>query len=276
MAIHRSQSFMRETAQLRYEPVQKRVRARSGGRVWADSRRAALVWEPRRVVPSYALPIDDVDAALSPAPAVGAEERPVRTGHGGPPVFDPRTAFAVHTCEGDALSLSANGTVLDGAAFRPADPDLRDYLVLDFAAFDDWRDEEEPVIGHPRDPFHRIDILRSSRRVQIALDGEEVADTTGARLLFETLITPRFYLRREDVRMERLAPSATRTICAYKGHASYWSLDAGGRQHPDMAWTYEQPLSDARDVAGLIAFFDERMDVTLDGEPRKRPVTPWS
>jgi uncharacterized protein (DUF427 family) len=112
--------------------------------------------------------------------------------------------------------------------------------------------------------------------VQILVDGVTVADSTSARLLFETWLGARFYLPREDVRMDLLTPSSTRTACAYKGRASYWSVQVDGRTHPDLAWTYEQPLSDAAEVAGHLAFFDEHVDVILDGEPRPRPVTPWS
>jgi uncharacterized protein (DUF427 family) len=97
-----------------------------------------------------------------------------------------------------------------------------------------------------------------------------VADTTRARLLCETSLPLRFYLPREDVRVE-LHPSSQRTYCPYKGHASYWSVDAGGRRCEDLGWSYEQPLPDAVAMTGLVAFWDERVDVFLDGERRERP-----
>jgi len=141
--------------------------------------------------------------------------------------------------------------------------------VLGFPAFD-WLEEDERVVSHPRDPFHRVDVRPSSRHVRIELDGEVVADTTRARMLFETQLPTRFYLPREDVRVP-LRASATRSFCPYKGAASYLSAQVGGRRHEDLAWSYEQPFPELGAVAGLVAFWDERVDVVLDGERRPRP-----
>ena len=148
-------------------------------------------------------------------------------------------------------------------------------MVLDFGAFDAWYEEDELNVGHPRDPFHRIDVLPSSRHVRLELDGQVLAESSRPTLLFETMLPARYYLPREDVRAE-LVPSGTRTFCAYKGQASYWTAAPGGPVLADIAWTYENPLHDAARVRGLIAFFDERIDVTLDSERLARPVTPWS
>lgn len=267
---------MRGLGDLRYVPTPKHVRARVGGRTVVDSRRAVLVWEPKRVVPSYAVPDSDIEAALAPAPAAEVKQRPERMGSDSPAVLTPSTPFGAHTCDGEVLSIKVDGAELAGAGFRPADPDLNGYVVLDFAAFDEWLEEAERIFGHPRDPFKRIDVRRSASRLQVEVDGVQLADSTSARLLFETWLPPRFYLPREDVRMELLKPSATTTTCAYKGHASYWSVEVGGRVHDDLAWTYEQPLSDGTEVAGYVTFYDERVDVIVDGERRARPVTPWS
>ncbi len=267
-----SSRFSGGLADLRYEPVHKRVRARAGGRTFVDSRHAVVVWEPRRVVPSYAFPAADLRASLSPADDVAVSEHPVQLEEGGPPVLDPRTGFAVHTCPGQSLTLESGGVTLAGAGFQPADPELKDLVVLDFDAFDEWLEEAEPIVGHPRNPFSRIDVRLSDSPVRIEVDGVVVAESTAARLLFETGIATRYYLPREDVRMDLLTPTDTRTTCAYKGHATYWAI--GGR--PDLAWTYDEPLADVRDIAGYIAFFTERVDVFLDGERQPRPVTPWS
>lgn len=267
-----SARFFESLDELRHEPVRKRVRALAGGRTFVDSRRAVLVWEPRRVVASYAFPAGDVRAVLKPVEGVAGQEHPVRVEEGGPTVLDPRTGFAVHSCPGQPLTLEADRVRLDAAGFRPDDPDLQGHVILDFAAFDEWFEEADPIVGHPQDPFHRIDIRLGDSRVQVDVDGVVVADSTAARLLFETNIATRYYLPREDVRMDLLIPSDTRTTCAYKGHAAYWSV--GG--HRDLAWTYDEPLSDARDVAGHIAFFNERVDMIVDGQRQARPVTPWS
>ena len=109
----------------------------------------------------------------------------------------------------------------------------------------------------------------------MVLDGQVLADTTRARMLFETMLPVRYYLPAEDV-VAASEPSPTRTYCAYKGEASYWSVDVAGRTVRDLAWTYQSPLPEAAEVKGYVAFFDERLDLVVDGEPRERPTTPWS
>ncbi len=279
MALRVGELLFQSTSQLRCEPTTKRVRARLGGRTVVDTTAALLVWEPRRVVPTYAVPVADLAAEPVEAPAP-EEDRSltiplVTLGAGGPPVIE-SADFALHTAEGDEVTLRVDGADHAGAAFRPADPDLAGYLILDFDAFEEWLEEEEPIRGHPRDPFHRVDIRLSSRRVRIELDGEVLADTSRPRLVFETKLPPRCYLPREDVRQELLEPSSTRTICAYKGEASYFSLALADRTVADIAWSYPAPLPDAVELAGYLSFFDERVDVVVDDELRARPQTPWS
>jgi uncharacterized protein (DUF427 family) len=265
--------------ELRYEPTAKRIRAVVGDETVVDSTRAVLLWEPRRVVPSYAVPVDDVRGELVPAGAAGANDVD-QLGVWVPalserPVLDPRVPFAAHTAEGDVVDVRAVGQVRPGAGFRPSDADLAGYVVLDFGAFDAWYEEDEHNLAHPRDPFHRIDVLASSREVTLELDGQVLAQSSRPVLLFETMLPTRYYLPREDVRAE-LIPSDTRTYCAYKGQASYWSIPVGDDLVADLAWTYQYPLHDALKVGGLVAFFDERVDVLVDGERRERPITPWS
>ena len=162
--------------------------------------------------------------------------------------------------------------LLEGAVEECSDPDLSGFVAVRWGAVDRWLEEDEEVVGHPRDPFHRIDIRRSSRLVEVSLDGRVVAESRRPVLLFETGLPVRHYLPREDVWMGMLTPSDERTTCAYKGHASYFSAP----EHPDIAWTYEEPLPDAEQIRGLIAFFGERSDIALDGEMQERPRTQWS
>lgn len=248
--------------ELRYEPTAKRVRAVLGDVSVVDSTRALLVWEPRRISPTFAVPAADVRAELLPARADADGEAP--------DLLHPGIPFAVHSWPGAELTLRAGGATRERAAFRPADPDLAAYVLLDFDAFDSWYEEDERIFSHPRDPFHRVDIRRSSRHVRVELDGEPIADTHRPTLVFETRLPARFYLPREDV-LADLRASEKRTSCPYKGHASYWSVDAGGRRHEDVAWTYATTLPDTGLLAGLVAFFDERVDVIVDGERRERP-----
>lgn len=260
----------------RIHPVHKWLRACHGGKTVVDSRQALLVWEPGRVVPSYAVPVEDVDGDLAPYTGEARDAVPVRMGSDGPPVVAPGTPFNVHSCAGTALNVRTGGGDLVGAAFAPQDAELSGYVVLDWHAFDEWFEEEQAVIGHPHDPFIRIDCLPSSRHIVVALDGEMLADTSRAVMLFETLLPVRYYIPREDIRMDLLERSDTQTVCAYKGVASYWSANAAGETVPDIAWSYPEPLHDAVPVVNLVSFFNEGTDLIVDGETVPRPVTPWS
>jgi len=107
--------------------------------------------------------------------------------------------------------------------------------------------------------------------VRVERDGEVLAESAAPYVLFEPPLPVRYYLPAADVRMDRLRPSQKRTFCAYKGEASYWSLD-----EEDVAWTYPQPLREAAEVKDRVAFFNEQVDLVVDGIPLERPVTPWS
>ncbi|WP_203453542.1 DUF427 domain-containing protein [Jiangella aurantiaca] len=263
--------------ELRFEPSPKRVRALVGGQTWADTTTAMVVWEPRRIVPGYAVPEADLDAELLPAdPSPEAEAHPVRMDADGPPVLDPRTPFSVRSTPGEPLSLRRGGTTLEAAGFRADDRDLAGYVLLDYAAFDQWLEEDDQNFAHARDPFKRIDVRSTSRHLVISVDGVVLAESTRAKLLFETHLPVRTYLPREDVRMDLLVPSDTRSWCAYKGQARYWSAQVNSQVRRNLAWSYEQPLSDGVEVKDRMTFFDEKVDVTVDGKPRPRPVSPWS
>jgi uncharacterized protein (DUF427 family) len=272
MATRVRAALMRELGELRYEPTDKRIRATLGDHEVIDSTRAMLVWEPKRIVPSYAVPLDDVDGELiASALRVDAANAIVVPQLDGRPVYDPSVPFAVHTTEGQALDLKADAGAREGAAFRPADDALSGYVIVDFGAFDAWYEEDELNVGHPRDPFHRIDIVHSTRHVKIERDGAVLAESTSPYMLFEPPLPVRYYLQASDVSLDLLTQSTTRTYCAYKGQASYWSIG-----DEDLAWTYREPLREAAEVTDRIAFFNERVTVRVDGRELERPVTPWS
>ena len=268
---------------LRYEPTAKRVRVCLGGEPVADTREARLVWEPRRVVPTYAVPIAGLSAQLVPAGAESGDDEAgaawLATSDAGvrlpeslparPRSDDPlrRPLLPGHRVRRHRGRRHGRGR----EAYQPDDPDLADYVILEFDAFE-WREEDEHIVSHPHDPFGRIDVLHSSRHVRVEHDGRLLAESTRPMLLFETLLPVRFYLPREDVAV-RLQLSDTVTYCAYKGRATYYSVPDGPR---DVAWAYHQPLHDAEIVRDRVCFFDEHLDVTVDGERRDRPVTPWS
>ncbi|MBV9339161.1 MAG: DUF427 domain-containing protein [Solirubrobacterales bacterium] len=271
------EALMGRLAELRYEPTEKRIRAMLADRPVIDSKRAMLVWEPKRVTPAYAVPADDIDAELSRATssedpgglATSADRALELVGR---PVYDPSVPFSVHTTDGQSLDVRIDDERHENVAFRPTDPALEGYVILEFDTFDAWYEEDELNVGHPRDPFHRIEIVHSSRSVRVELGGALIAESTTPYLLFEPPLPVRYYLPAEDIVDGALRPSETRTRCAYKGEAAYWSTD--GDQ--DVAWSYAEPLREAREVTGRIAFFNERVDLIIDGQHLNRPITPWS
>lgn len=265
--------------ELRVHPVDARLRAQVGAELVVNTDRGLLVWEPRRIVPTYAVPVADVYGELVPWDGPAGQEHgiDVEALGVGAKVLDPRSPFAAHTAAGRALSIRTGGQgPLEGAAFAFDDPELDGHVALDFAAFSSWTEEDDPVVGHPQDPFHRVACRRTSRHVVVELDGQVLADSRRAVLLLETGLPGRYYLPRSDVRPDVLTPSATRTECAYKGVASYWSARVGDRVVPDLAWSYDEPLTEAVPVAGRVCFWSERTDLSLDDEPVARPHTPWS
>ncbi len=240
-----------------------------------DSTKAMIVWEPRRIVPSYAVPVEDIDAPLQPAAAdATAEELAVR----GRWRAGARPADRLRRATPSTVSRSTSSprTRLPNAAFVADDPDLEGYAIIDFDAFDEWREEDELLVAHARDPFGTVDTRRSSRQVVIEINGTTIADSTRSVMLFETFLPTRYYLPRDDVRMDLLEPTDTQTACAYKGFASYWSANVDGTVVRDVAWSYEDPHNYATAVKGMISFFNERVDVSVDSVPLERPRTPWS
>ena len=138
-------------------------------------------------------------------------------------------------------------------------------------AVDEWLEEDEPIVGHVRDPYSRIDVRKTSRRVRVSLNGEVLAESDRAKVLYESGLRPRWYLPKEDVRMDLLKPSESRTTCAYKGHASYWSVG----DEKDIVWTYREPLHDALPVKGMLCFYDERVELEAERQesPMSRPTS---
>src|SRR3954471_504649 len=220
MAVRMRDVRRRTMEELRFEPTPKRVRAMLGDGVLVDSTDAVLVWEPRRVLPSYAVPEAQLECDLEPSAAVHDRPADDQLLHGGFP-------FGVHSTNGEALTVQAVGERREDSAFRPADADLAGRVVLDFHAFDAWFEEDEPILAHPRDPFHRVDIRRGSRHVRVEAVGEVIAESSRPQVVFETSLPVRYYLPREDVRVA-LTPTDRITRCAYKGEAAVLSFEAGG------------------------------------------------
>jgi uncharacterized protein (DUF427 family) len=242
---------------VRVEQGAKRVRAYLGGRMVADTRRPHLVWEIP-YYPAYYIPLADVAEELDP------------TG---------KTEHSPSRGEAQVFDVQVEGATAESAAKRYADSPveaLRDLVRFEWAAMDEWLEEDEPVYVHPRDPYKRVDILASSRHVRVEVDGVTVADSVRPRILFETGLPPRHYLPLSDVRTELFRPSDTQTHCPYKGTAGYWWVDTGRRVYEDLVWIYRTPLPESQKVAGLACFYNEKVDLYVDGELQERPRTPFS
>jgi uncharacterized protein (DUF427 family) len=238
------------------EPSPRWVRTYCRGAKIADSRRALLMFE-RGPIPTYWFPMEDVQRDH-----LTAEGRPSPSG----------TMF---------WTLQVGDRVIEKAARSQWEPTgdravLKDHIAFYWAKMDAWYEEDDEVFVHPRDPYHRVDVLRSSRRIRVEIEGEAVADTTRPCLLFETGLPARYYIPKQDVRMDRLVPSDTTTSCPYKGVATYWSIGAGDTALKDIVWCYAAPIPECPKIENLLSFFNERVDIFVDGDRQPRPKTAWS
>jgi uncharacterized protein (DUF427 family) len=130
---------------------------------------------------------------------------------------------------------------------------------------------------HPRNPYSRVDALRSTRRVRVELEGVVLAESSSPVMVFETGLPTRYYLNRTEVDFTHLTKSDTVTACPYKGKTTgYWSVRLDDAVHADLAWSYDFPTRQLLPIAGLIAFYNEKVDIVLDGKPLDRPVTHFS
>lgn len=144
---------------------------------------------------------------------------------------------------------------------------IRGYLSFVWGKMDAWYEEDEEVFVHARDPYTRIDAIPSSRHIQVVIGGRLVADSRRPVIVYETGLTPRYYLPGEDVRLDLLTPTNTSTRCPYKGLAGYWSAKIDGKIYKDVVWSYREPLPEVHEIAGLLSFYSEAVDaVYIDGE----------
>jgi uncharacterized protein (DUF427 family) len=243
---------------VRVEPGPKRVRAYLDGIPVVDSAHVRLVWEQPNY-PVYYFPLDDVRSDLL-HPTGETRHSPSR---------------------GDAqlCDVRVGDRVAPAAAYRYADSpleELRDLVAFTWSAMDHWFEEDEEVHVHPRSPYTRVDILPSSRVVRVEIDGVIVAESSHPTLLFETGLPTRYYFAKPDVRLDLLVPTESSSGCPYKGTARYWSVVIGDIVHADYAWAYDYPLPESIRVAGLICFYNERVDLFVDGEHQERPKTKFS
>jgi uncharacterized protein (DUF427 family) len=243
-----------------FEDSPRWIRARLAGETVVDSRSAKLLHEHGHL-PVYYFPVGEVRADLL-EPTDHSTHCPFK---------GDASYWSVRV--GDRVAENAVWGYLDPIEGAPA---LAGYRAFYWDRMDEWLEEDEPAIVHARDPYHRIDVLDTSRHVRVSLEGQLLAETRRARVLFETGLPPRWYFPPEDVRRELLVDSDSTSGCAYKGFASYWSVQLGETLDDDLVWTYREPRRDAERVRDYLAFFNERVDLEVDGELQERPVTQWS
>jgi uncharacterized protein (DUF427 family) len=239
----------------------RRVRVTFGGETIADSKRVMLLREAK-CLPVYYFPRQDVRTDL----------------------MQPTEHRTHCPYKGDAFywSIRVGAKVGENAAWSYFDPPascaaINDHFAFRWSMMDAWHEEEEEIFVHPRDPYKRIDVLQSSRRVRVIVNGETIADTRRPRLLFETGHPTRYYIPLDDIRGDLLSPSETESRCPYKGIASYWSVKAGGKKFSDLAWSYPDPIPECPKIKGLVCFFQEReATIHVDGEELPKLRTKWS
>ncbi|HEV3130074.1 MAG TPA: DUF427 domain-containing protein [Solirubrobacteraceae bacterium] len=236
------------------EPTPRRVRVEVGRETIADSRRAFLLHESG-LQPIYYFPPRDVRSDL----------------------LEPSDRVTHCPKKGDASYFTirvGDRVVENGAWYYPepidsAPPQLQGLIAFYFDRVDRWLEEAEEISVHPRDPYHRIDVIPSDSQVRISLDGEVLAETTRALALFESNLPVRWYLPREDV-LVNLEPSEKVTHCPYKGQAGYYSAAVDGGE--DLAWYYAEPKPEVGAIAGRICFWNERVDIEVDGSSQEQPA----
>jgi len=244
-----------------FEPSPRRVRVIFNGETIADSTNARLLFETRHL-PVYYFPRGDVRMGLLTA-----------TDH---------HTFCPYKGTASYWTIRVGERASENAVWGYPDPFEEVSEISDFVAFywdrvDHWYEEDEEIFVHPRDPYKRIDVIQSSRPVQVILGGEIVAETRRARFLFETRLPTRYYIPPEDVRMDLLLPSTKTTACPYKGKARYYSVKIGDRLYQDIVWSYPDPIPECPKIKGYLCFYNEHVDeIRVDGKTVPRPMTPWS
>jgi len=236
------------TESFRVEPVQQRIRATLGGKVVLDTTDARLLFEPKRI-PVYLFP----KAALDPELLIASEKT------GTDRIKGPTRHGSIRVGDGEATDAVT--------AYPEATQSELDGLVaIRWDAMDHWFAEDQEILVHAKNPYHRVDTYPSSRHVEVYADGVKVADTRRALFVYETDMPPRYYIPKLDVRMDLLEKVEKRTGCPYKGFASYYQLNTGTKVYKMRVWEYEAPLLETITITGHLAFYQEKLEVFVEGE----------
>ncbi|KAF8643268.1 hypothetical protein AX16_009152 [Volvariella volvacea WC 439] len=233
------------------EDSPKRVRVLFGGKWIIDTRDAKLVWEKPNY-PLYFFHQQELDKQS--------------------------LEFKQDTPNGAVYDIVVDGKRAPSAVTCYNDGALAGLLNIRFSAVDAWFEEDEQIFVHPKDPYKRVDVLQSSRHVRVEVSGVEVANTRSPRFLYETSLPVRTYIPKIDCRLDLMKPSDLRTQCPYKGEANYYHvrLPSSGDQIDNIVWWYPNTTLECAAIRGYVAFYDEKVDVWIDGVKQSRPHTPFA
>lgn len=232
---------------LYWEPYPRRVRGVAGGETLLDTEGGMLLHETG-LLPVLYIPEGDLRGDL----------------------FVPSDHHSVCPFKGVAsyLSVRLPDRTVENAAWTypdplPGCPPISGHVALYWGSLDHWYEDDDELLGHIRDPYHRIDVRHSSRRVRVGWDGRVLAESSRVRLLYETGLPIRVYVPRDDLDLDLLEPSDTVTLCPYKGVASYHSVRGAGEPGRDVAWEYREPLDEVAEVRGHVAFYPEKVQIEV-------------
>ncbi len=237
----------------KFERTDRRIRTQLNGETIADTTHAMLMIESNYEL-HYYFPVNDVKMDF-----LEKSDEIKSSGYKG-------DAQLWHVKVGDKVAENAAWTYPETKENRP---DLSGYIAFQWSAMDAWFEEDEEVFLHPRNPYHRVDAMQSSRHVKVVVGGETIAETSHPHLLFETNLRTRYYIPKEDVRMDLLTHTDTTSICPYKGTAEYWSVKVNGDSYNDIVWSYPDPIPEMPKIKDLVAFWTEKtndIELYVDGE----------
>jgi uncharacterized protein (DUF427 family) len=228
---------------LRVENSGRWVRGYVGGTAVIDSKHVRVAYGARRLA-TYFFPTSDVRMdLLTPSKEENGEQK---------------------------YTLSVDGVTVEDIAWTSTAPELKDLIGFEWRKVERWYEEDDEVFVHPRDPYHRVDVMNSSRHIKVVIDGQTVAETQQPRLLFETGLRTRYYIPKVDVRMDLLEPTPTSTACPYKGNAVYWSARLGEKTFTDIVWSYPFPTLESAKIQNMLSFYNEKVEIYVDGELEKK------
>ncbi|MGG3571928.1 DUF427 domain-containing protein [Bacillus gobiensis] len=240
---------------IKVEPTARRVSVVLNSVTIADSKKVKLVHETGHL-PVYYFPKEDVRSDLF-------EKSNFRTtcSHKG-------EATHWHVKVGDQVAENAAWSYTSNEA---ESLDIKGYYSFYWEKVDHWYEESEEIFVHPRDPYKRVDAIKSSRHIQIVLNDITLADSNRPVIVFETGVPVRYYIPEEDVRTDVLKQTNLVTRCPYKGEASYWNAELNDKIYENIVWSYLDPIQEISKIKGLFSFYNEKVDVYIDGEKEEKP-----